>query len=51
MNLPMSHTLVEIFIDLITYNLDNRGLTSLLATQKPIYSISVRPNNDFCVEF
>ena len=43
----MLRTLVVKCIALMAYNLADRGLTSLLLTQKPIYSVSVLPKNEF----
>ena len=47
MNLRTFRTSVGKFIALIAFILDNRGLTPLLVTHKPRYSVFVRPKNDF----
>ena len=46
-NLRTSRTLVGMSIALITSTLDESGLTPLLLTQKPRYSVSVCPKKDF----
>ena len=45
-NLHISRDLVGTYIALIAYTLDDRGLTPLLLTQKPRYSVSVCPEKD-----
>ena len=47
MNLCMLRTLVGTSISLISFMLENRGLTSLFITKKPRYSVYVFSNNDF----
>ena len=47
MDLHTFRILVGTLISLISSTLDYRGLTPLLLTQKPIYSFSVCPKNDF----
>ena len=46
-NLRMSRTLVGTSISFIPYNFDDRSLTPLLLTQKPIYSFPVLLNIEF----
>ena len=46
-NLRTPRTVVGTLIDLITSTLDNNGLTLLLLTEKPRYSVSVRPKKGF----
>ena len=46
-NLRTSRTLAVMLIYLTTSTLNNIGLTPLLLTQKPRYSVYVRPKKDF----
>ena len=46
-NLRRSRTLVGTSIALIDSTLDDSGLTPLFLTQKPRYSVYVRPKKDF----